>query len=509
MSIENTISFFCCFDSNQLFKGVMAFREHRMDSIQRREQLQSADALRARNLLRNHFGVLLYQWHCVKMGLSFLRQRQQRMESFCFDVWIRKFSEIQREQQQLDVGAMHWRQNQLRLAVADWSRIAHRGQLFRKYLSTAQHQCDRKVVAETFVVWHRSFEYVVRKKQTLYELQLAWTRRKEAALFISWTHSVRASVHYKVKQRTRAWTLWRALYQYHVAARYEREKHLSFCIGIFAKWKQSAVDIRKKERSLEELRQCFVDWRTRKMLREWRHIQWKHEKARRQFDVNLQRKALRQFMESVAISRAQSAKELEFADDRYRTMRAERAFSAWSRCYELSARKRQFLERKCGEYRGRREREWMCMLFRRWISRFHAAVNERHQMAVSAGHHNQYVLSRVFVEWKLFVKTSKYKSKRMAKSLSTLRHSVLMKSRNQKLSASQSYIRLSHQSLPRQSFGSVDSKHYLRIKGQEEDGQGLNDSIYRRMETADDDPDDSYLYDSVLLKSPSMDSTYN
>lgn len=482
----------------------MAFKENRITNIRRREQLDSADKLREYLLVKNHFGIMLYQWRCVQKGLLFLRRHHHKVESSCFNLWIRKYTEIKHEQRLLNIGSMHWRQKQLRMVITDWSSIAHQGQTFKRYLSNAQRKYNRKVISETFDIWCQGFNKVVRKKQILYELELKWNQRNESVIFNSWIQTARANAHYKLQRKTRSWTLWRTLYHHHIAARYEREKHLNLCITIFAHWQQRALALRKKQQNLDELFQCFIDWKTQKVVREWKRIRGEHRKARKHFAVSLQRKALRRFMESVAISKRESMRDFEFADIRYRTLKMERAFTIWINRYELHFRKRQFLEKKCEEYCRRRSQRRLLAMFKWWISRFHIEVNERQQMDVSAGYRDHYVVSKVFVQWKLFVKTSKFKNKMMTKSMSSLRHSVLMKSRNQhKLSASQSYIRLSHQS-----FGSTDFKNYLRMKGQGEEHR-LNDSITQGMGSVDDDPDESYLYDSVLLKSASIDSTYH
>merc|ERR1711902_179899 len=204
-------------------------------------------------------------------------------------------------------------------------------------------------------------------------------------------------------------------------------------------------------------------------------------KSKQLYSLNLQRKVFRIYVDSVEGIQIEKEKDIEFAANYHKSTKTKKSFYCWCRCYEFIDKKNKYLNGKCDKYLEQKRKRILKSQFKWLLCLFHDQVNEKRDIQVSA-QYNNYVLSKVFVEWKLYIKTIKYKSKLMTKSLSSLRRSVIIRNHgnnnkyNNKLSLSQSssYIRLSNQSL---TFKNKEFNNYLRIKNNNNE-QSYNHNDY-------------------------------
>merc|ERR1712190_129180 len=92
------------------------------------------------------------------------------------------------------------------------------------------------------------------------------------------------------------------------------------------------------------------------------------------------------------------------------------------------------------------------ILKEQWLKLLDDRVNGRKRLCLAAQYYDDRIASKLFVEWKLCVKTKKFQSKLMTKSLCSLRESMSKSGGGfggigigtNKVSMSQQYIRLSH-----------------------------------------------------------------
>ena len=116
------------------------------------------------------------------------------------------------------------------------------------------------------------------------------------------------------------------------------------------------------------------------------------------------------------------------------------------------------------------------ILKEQWLKLLDDRVNGRKRLCLAAQYYDDRIASKLFVEWKLCVKTKKFQSKLMTKSLCSLRESM------SKSGGAFKHIRLSH--------SNQDFANYLKLKSQNEN----------------ENEDESYNeFDSVLLRTPNFD----
>merc|ERR1712228_929254 len=263
---------------------------------------------------------------------------------------------------------------------------------------------------------------------------------------------------------------------------------------------------KQKESELNELFECFMDWKKEKIIKEWKCIYTKHQKANKLYAMMLKRRMFKAYIDCIYFSKIETQKDQKFADEHFVNALRKKSFCFWLKIYEKISQKNEYLEAKYRKFWMHKRRKMMRLRFKNWLKTFHQQVNDRKSIQISAQYHEQYVVSKIFVEWKLCVKTRKYKCKLMTKSLSSLRQSVIKNGGfgTNKLSMSQQYIRLSHNS---QIFDNKEFAQYLKIKSND---TSLNESGMRMRELDDDDDDDDEYneFDSVLLRTPGFDN-YN
>merc|ERR1712129_51464 len=153
-----------------------------------------------------------------------------------------------------------------------------------------------------------------------------------------------------------------------------------------------------KDRKLGELALTVIDWKKYRLLREWRLILDKTRGAARWHRHCVLRSAFGAYVGAVRLQKSER-----------RRMR------------DAS------LERRCLQFVATTRRR---TALRRWMAATTERLRERERFADSAAYHRHCVASKVFAEWKLFVRTARFKTKLMAKSVTSLRGSILSRSRN-------------------------------------------------------------------------------
>jgi len=358
------------------------------------------------------------------------------------------------------------------------------------YLDNATHKTWGHSMSQTFYFWLDSFYKINEKKQKLNDLQLAWQSRQSRVILHCWQHLSQANTHWKKHQKLKSFLRWRQLFCYHIAARYERQKHLSLRVHLFDKWRQYTQTMRQQQFELDELFETWTDNKRRKVFGKWKRIWIKYQRANRLYALTLQQNVFRKYIECVAVSKCETEKQHAFASQHYATNLNKKYFYFWWQCFDQISQKNEFLNRKCDKFLKQKGQNLKNKIFKAMVNLFHERMNERNSMLISAQYHNQRIVSKLFVEWKLVCRTRKFKAKLLTKSLCSLRVSMSKSGSGfggigvSKVSASQPYIRLSHSNLFEKE---EEFTNYLKHKSE----------------------DDNEMFDSVLLRTPNWNDRLN
>merc|ERR1712228_791855 len=174
-----------------------------------------------------------------------------------------------------------------------------------------------KLFCQIFIFWHNLYKNIRQKKQKLYQLQIAWNDRKKSMILLCWHRAFKANVHYKMNKKTQTLMQWKELFHYHIAARYERQKNVNLRIAVFNKLNDYMLRMKQKESELNKLFECFMDWKKEKIIKEWKCIYTKHQKANKLYAMMLKRKMFKAYIDCIYFSKIETQKDEEFADEHY------------------------------------------------------------------------------------------------------------------------------------------------------------------------------------------------
>ena len=88
---------------------------------------------------------------------------------------------------------------------------------------------------------------MMEKKQRLRKLQMLWNNNHRKQIFFEWNNLIQAHAHYRTYKQSHCMKLWKQLYQYHVAAAFERQKNIDLTVNTFKTWQQFTLITKQKQ----------------------------------------------------------------------------------------------------------------------------------------------------------------------------------------------------------------------------------------------------------------------